>query len=74
MRKRIIEYGMSWNPVTNGGVFGVKMEDGTRKKVPANSVGEYAAIALILNRAPVYVDDNDRIITDWKPLKDVIEN
>lgn len=54
MPKQVTDYNLRWNPVTNTGAIYVKLDNApVAEQVPVNSVEEFIAVSLILDKSPV---------------------
>ena len=54
MPVRINRYELAWSPNTNAGFITLFLADNRRIKVPAETIEEFIAIAMVLNQSPVY--------------------
>ncbi len=66
--KKVLAYGLSWNPNIKSGSIVVRLEDGTQSEVPVGSAEEFAVISAILGESPVWVHQNGSVTTEWEPV------
>jgi hypothetical protein len=68
MKKKILRYGLGWNPNTKQGAITLDVGDAQPMRVPVSSAEEFAALAAVLNEEPVFLDTtNGFIVTGWEP-------
>lgn len=65
--RKVLVYGLSWNPNVKSGTIVVRLEDGTQSEVPVGSAGEFAVVSAILKESPVWVHQNGSLTTEWEP-------
>jgi len=67
-RRKITGYQLIWHPGRNQGQIAIEV-DGNRVRVPVESAEEFAAIAQVLAREPVYLYDGGFIATGREPVQ-----
>ncbi len=69
MKYQIKSYALGWNPGTNQGLIHVTTIDGNKIRLTIDNSSELAAIALILNQNPVWIDSETKFInTGWETI------